>query len=240
MTIYSRFQTVADRISVESLADMGIRWLNSKKWLENPSSNIVSGFNEQVIDAAIPTIVRIAGAYLVYPRISPLAGVFNGMIGIVYLGVGCAQRFRTLEPSPNTLEAWNAIALTIHKGFAHLLTAGYDFGIGYLLTRKYFDLASVAAFAVLPALACQWHQYVFKKTEAPDVESQAPSTPTAESAKTIPAYLAKTCLIYVIAKKITLELMPRKEQEPLLKKAYRTIRRVSGFGAEEPLPNYGL
>ncbi len=156
-------QTVANRLTVESVADTTLQWMQIKKLLENPSSVILSGFNEQSIDSMIQLVSRVAMARFIYPRIAPLFALANVVIGVVHLSVGFTQRFKTTEPASNTSKEWQEIALNIHKGFTHLLVAGYDFGIGFLLKQKYFDLGGVIAFATLPVVAYLWHQRMFKK-----------------------------------------------------------------------------
>lgn len=157
-------QTVANRLSVESFADMSINWMQSKKLLEDPQvGGIFSGFNQQSIDSAIQIASRVAYAYFIYPRVSPIISLMNVAIGVVHLCVGVTERFRTTEKPTEAPAKWNEIALNIHKGFAHLLTAGYDFGIGYLLKREYINVISAIAFSAFPVAALMWHQSVYAK-----------------------------------------------------------------------------
>lgn len=267
-------QTVANRLTVESLVDTTLQWMQTKKLLDNPSSVILSGLNESSIDSMIQIVSRAAMAHFVYPRIAPLFALMNATIGVIHLSVGFTQRFKTTDKADNGSKEWQGIALNIHKGFAHLLVAGYDFGIGFALKQNYTDLGGVIAFAFLPVVAYLWHQRVFKKPgegyvspagtdpstlvdsllraakiqgeETEKVRSQFTTlltpTPTTPSDKVLPKYLENTCYIYVIAKRITLEMMPsvKVETESLPKRAWKTCRRVSGYGLEEPLPDFGL
>jgi hypothetical protein len=179
--------------------------------------------------------------------------------------------------------------MNIHKGFAHLLVAGYDFGIGFLLKQKYIGFAGMIAFASVPAWALFYHQIVFlKKPEdvkpippvavQPNDQSEVikklvefvkphlqanivleqiqgqlvsilypPSAPALGTepekvVKVVPTYLDSACLIYIIAKKITLELMPNIESEKrnVFTGMFHTFKRVLGVGAAPTLPDYGL
>jgi hypothetical protein len=81
-----------------------------------------------------------------------------------------AQRFKTDSTEINR-EDWEKIASNIHKGLSHLLVAAYDFGIGFVVRKKYGDLISVLAFGAMPMTTYVWHQYCYKKTEDPQASA---------------------------------------------------------------------
>jgi hypothetical protein len=87
--------------------------------------------------------------------------------------IGVIQRFKTTDPRTEDNETWNAIDSHLRKGFAHLFTAGYDFGIGYLLKQKYIGIGGAAAFALIPSFAKEYHDKVFKSPTPPKEEKDA-------------------------------------------------------------------
>jgi hypothetical protein len=251
-------QAVANQLPVHSLVDTTFKEMDDQELLEHPKWTTFTEFNEKSINAAKQVASRILWAYFVYPRLSSIFFFINASIGIIHLGVGFTERFRTLEGPEKAPEKWKSIAQNTHKGITHLLVASYDLGIGVLLNQKYIGLAGVAIFAGLPIVALVYHQKVFKKPNTNLLSSEThqkevqqiqlivkgltgkdiiPTEQNTPSPAQPSKYLDNTCLIYTIAKKLTLELMPKSQPEnkenPLLKDAV-------GAGGEATAPNYGL
>jgi len=271
-------QKITYQHNVTSLADTMISWL-SKEMLANPSFAFLIGpkgqatnqetssvsREEQAMNQTSQIISRFILVYLFYHRVSSMAALVNGSIGIVHLGGGFIQRFKATKNKEE--EKWNSIAFTIHKGFVHLLTAGYEFGIGFLLSRKYLGLIGGVAFSIAPSLVIRCHQKIFKKFEEMqdsqaanrNQEQQDKKVSRNEQTTTFPSpnvnpplqssdssrkpCLDRTCVIYIIARSITSECMPGNSDstESILKRILKAWKRIIGRGSEESaLPNYGL
>jgi hypothetical protein len=228
---------MVNRLPVDSLVDMSIRYMDDKKLLENPSSFIFSGFNEASISSIVQIVCRGICAEFVYPKISTEASLINMTIGVVHLGIGFTHRFETMKTNDTDSKEWASIAEEIHKGVTHLLIAGYDYGIGYLIKQRYFDLITVVGFSTLPVVALMHHQMIFKKPESRLANSKEKPDETAHP------YREKTCWIYIVAKKITLELMPNFKTQPpesIIKRSWKALRRLSYVESGESLPQFGL
>lgn len=233
-------QQVATELPVESLAGAFLKGMNAKGMLNNPSIAVLSGFSEDSIQEIAHMISRLVAAHFIYPQVAPVCALINSMLGVVHITIASVQRFKTQDPASYTSEEWKAIALNIHKGLSHLLIAGYDFGIAFLLKQNQFSLGGLTVCVMTPVFAYQWHQKIYKKPGEPDVpapvstqqdlattiasalpaqipipqasSSTSHTTPEpapAPSATVSPTYLENTCLIYVIAKRITLGIMPK-------------------------------
>jgi hypothetical protein len=154
-------QTVVDRLNVHSFADITLNWMEERSLITNPLKN-------PSIDSAIQIIARVAGAYFFYPRISKPGALINGSLGVVHLTLGMVQRFRATEKVD-----WDAIALQIHKGFAHIFAGLYDFSTGYVLSRQFHLMAvAVALFAFFPEETLQLHRKMYHVFVQPSIEPE--------------------------------------------------------------------
>jgi hypothetical protein len=240
----NRVEVFVDRIPVISLMDMALKQVQNSEPQVEPSST----------DSLIKLIFISISAYFVYPRVVSVAAFTNLSAGALHIGLGCIQRFRT---SGAEEETWKPIAHHIHKGFCHIIAAGYDVGIGLLLRKKYFCLAGVLLAAQAPSLVALWHQKIFRKPgDKHVVNLQLPPELLTKLLEILPekishwlfaslsdeqperTYLSKTCLVYTIAKKFTLGMTPvSSEAEPA---ATWSDYVKSFFRPQSTGPQYGL
>jgi hypothetical protein len=239
----SHVQSFIDRVPVISLTDMAIKYLqNSRPEQELPST-----------DSLVKLIFIGISAHFAYPQVAPIAAFTNLSAGAVHVALGCIQRFKT--PGKEESE-WKPIAHHIHKGFCHIIAAGYDVGIGLLLKKKYFCLASVLLAAQAPSLIALWHQKIFRKPGEQSVVSFQMPEQVQKLAENLPVSLrswlfespteqvaeqtclSKACLVYAMAKKFTLGLTPASSEEQPV--ATWSDYFKSFFRSQEAGPQYGL
>ncbi len=201
--------TTLQKFSVESLVDITIGWMEGRQITTNLPHKL-PGLNEESFDHTIQCIIRFVAAHVFYPRASTPFALINVSMGLAHGGIGLFLWFKTKEKIEDAPEKWQEIALHCHKGSAHLITAAYDFGIGYFLSQQPYGLAGVAAFVLAPSTVAMWHGRVFAK---PIHQNTLPTEDTStEKAK--PSYLSPECYTYKLAEKITLFLIPFKSSSP--------------------------
>lgn len=111
---------------------------------ENLTSHFKTDNSPPHLEQAFKVATSAAGAYLI--RIERFA-ILNGGVGAMHLGLGFAERFRTEKL---TKEQWESIAINIHKGCTHLITAARDWAIAYGM--RYHFVASIAGVVVFSIL----------------------------------------------------------------------------------------
>ncbi len=161
-----RVHSVVNKLPVVCLAEEGLHWMEQKKLLNSPTLAHFIGLNEKALNAILQLVSRVVALHFAYPKLSPMFSFANASVGVIHISLGVAQRFKTDSTEINR-EDWEKIALNIHKGVSHLLVAAYDFGIGFVVRKKYGDLISVLAFGAMPMTTFVWHKYCYKKTEDP-------------------------------------------------------------------------
>jgi hypothetical protein len=161
-----RVHSVVNKLPVVCLAEEGLQWMEQKKLLSSPTLAHFIGLNEKALNAILQLVSRVVALHFAYPKLSPMFSFANASVGVIHISLGVAQRFKTDSTEINR-EDWEKIALNIHKGVSHLLVAAYDFGIGFVVRKKYGDLISVLAFGAMPMTTFVWHKYCYKKTEDP-------------------------------------------------------------------------
>lgn len=224
MSEYSaKIGTTLMSIPLESLTDMTLGWMDSRKLLNKLPIKFLE-LKEGAFDYTVQSAARFVAAHVIYPRISTPFAIVNASIGILHVAVAASIRFRASENDEKTPQAnWEEIALHVHKGFAHLITAAYDFWVGYFLSQKPYGLIGVAAFVIAPRAAAVWSERIFSKpspeqssTENVPVEEEI-EREQMQSAQENQNILDPACSISKLAEKITRLLLSAKlktEEKP--------------------------
>ncbi len=189
-------QTAISKLPVACLTDELLHQMDQKGLLENPSLENLFSLNVESLTTQISLISRIVALYFVYPKLAPVSSLYNAGMGIVHLLIGGVQRFKTKDAEDSA--AWGQVAFNIHKGCAHLIIAGYDFGIGFSARNKYLIVGSMALFAAQPLILKQFHQKFFKKPE------EGQSMPGE-----VKACLADDCVVFELVRNITTKFLPK-------------------------------
>ncbi len=224
---------------VHSLVNTAIETMEHLHLIDrDPTQKLLS------MDKSIGTVARVVArfsiAFFVYPRVStPLSLVTLG-VGVIHLGIGLKEGLRTTQKPHENPEKWREIGHDVQLGFVNILTAGYDFSIGYILKTNNIGVFAALGFALLPSIAANYHASVFKKPvidktpleQAADLFKDVKvdetvikpiegAEPKPEQTKELPKkddahlkylpYLDPACHIYAFAKKLTLECMPSAE-----------------------------
>lgn len=158
----STFKTIADTLPFNSCYDRIFTCCKEQDWLKS-SLNVFPIF--QLDQAAIQTttqmVSRFACAYFTIPCITAMAAAYNMSIGVFYIGLGFISAFK----GSTTEEDQAKINHNFHIGFIRVLTATYDYGIGYLIKKPILGFAASLLFGVAPEFILKSHTCIFEKSK---------------------------------------------------------------------------
>ena len=247
---------------VHSVVDTTIEMMKQLQLIDATPAQNVFNVDLRSMGTLTRVVARFSIAFFIYPKVSTPLSMATLAIGVIHLGIGLKEGFRTTQKPHENVEKWKEIEHDVKLGFVNILTAGYDFGVGYILKFNNVGVVAAIAFAALPSIAANYHASVFKKPvidkeppqplvdlfkdvkvdetaiqKLPEAEAQLeqPKEPVKKDdshLKSLP-YLDPACLIYTVAKKLTLECMPSfepaKPDEPIpnfVMRGYGTLRRI--------------
>ncbi len=235
----SKIKQMLDPLPIASTLGGVVQWLQSWNMLDKdpifPLSQLreFHKFNEATIatiTSVIKLVLRTGVAVKILPYVASVLSLYNGSVGVCYLGIGS---FNYLRKSEN-----NETAKELHRGFTYILTAVYDFAIGYFFGTPTLGLiAGAAIFGFMPHHILDGHHWIFQTLQkAPDALENKPDS---EGKKTYHE-LDPECQIYQLAKRITLGLLPSAstEEKSFVMRCTSWCNRF--IGRERAVENYGL
>lgn len=237
---------------VHSAVDTAIETMKQLQLIDTTPAQNVFNVDLRSMGTLARVVARFSVAFFIYPRVSKPLSMATLAIGVIHLAIGLKEGYRTKEKTAENQGKWKEIEHDIEIGFVNILTAGYDFGVGYILNFNNVGVVAALAFAALPSIAAKHHASVFKKPvidHTPDVsdlfkevngdniltssEPKAEPEKPKEIVKKENTFLDPACYIYSLARKLTLECIPPDEKprgdEPvtnIVSRGLGTLRRL--------------
>ena len=147
---------------VHSVVDTTIEMMKQLQLIDATPAQNVFNVDLRSMGTLTRVVARFSIAFFIYPKVSTPLSMVTLAIGVIHLGIGLKEGFRTTQKPHENVEKWKEIEHDVKLGFVNILTAGYDFGVGYILKFNNVGVVAAIAFAALPSIAANYHASVFK------------------------------------------------------------------------------